>query len=62
MMYFPENFKKPVVQNFYSVILLISVAIANGHSIPVERAVNNFLALPAVQGAGPDMVCQFICG
>src|SRR5258706_11978070 len=55
MMNFSEDFQEPVVYNFNSILLVISIPVTNCHSITVERAVNFFLALSAVQGTSPDM-------
>ena len=58
-MYFPENLQKTVIQYLHGVILVACIAVAYSHSIPIERAVNDLLALPAVSATGLHMVSKF---
>ena len=61
MMDLPEYFQKTVIQDFQCIILFVGVPVTNSHGIPIERAVNNFLALPAVAATGLNMVGKFFC-
>jgi hypothetical protein len=51
-----KNFEKSVIEDLSGIFLFVSVPVADGHGIPIERAIDYFLALPAVQGTTPDMV------
>ncbi len=56
MMNFSENLEKPVVQYFHRIILITGIPVTNSHGIAVERAVNYFLALPAITASSRNMI------
>ena len=60
MMNFPENFQEPIIEDLHGIILVTRIPVADCHSISVERAVNDFLALPAVSATGLDMIGKFL--
>ena len=53
--YLNENFQEPVIKDLGGVFVVVSISVADRHSIPVERAIDFFLALPVIQDTSPDM-------
>ncbi len=54
--YLNENFQEPVIKDLGGVFVVVSISVADRHGIPVERAIDLFLALPVVQDTSPDML------
>jgi hypothetical protein len=61
MVYFFKHLQKSIIQDLKGIILFAGIAVADGHSIPIERAINNFLALPSVEGTAFNVVSEFFC-
>lgn len=52
---FFKDLEKAVVKDFNGVFSSLRVAVADRHTIAVERVIDFFLTLSLVQGAAPDM-------
>jgi hypothetical protein len=61
MMDLPEYLQEPVIQYLHGVFFIAGVTVADGHSIAIERVIDDLLALPFIQGTSPNMVGQFFC-
>jgi hypothetical protein len=53
--YLNENFQEPVIEDLGGIFFVVSISVADRHSIPIERAIYFFLALPVIQDTSPDM-------
>lgn len=53
--YLNENFQEPVIEDLGCIFFVVSISVADRHGIPVERAIDFFLALPVIQDTSPDM-------
>ena len=60
--YFNEYFQEPIVEDLGGIFFVVCIAVANRHSISVERTIDFFLALPVIQDTTPDMNLQFLLG
>jgi hypothetical protein len=58
--YFNKYLQESVIEDFGGIFFVVGIAVADRHSISVERGIDFFLALPFVQGASPDMYFQFL--
>ena len=60
--YFNKHFQESVIEDFGGIFFVVGIAVANRHSISVERGIDFFLTLPIVQDTAPDMYFQFLLG
>lgn len=60
--YLNKYFQESVIEDLGGVFFVVGIAVADRHSISVERGIDFFLTLPVVQDTSPDIYFQFLLG